>query len=316
MVGISDINAFWALIAQIFAAISAGFGAWAYISPSVNKRVKVKIIKDEFSDDFEEVMHLHARLFNYDVADDSADFRRWLSSRREGDFDDNGCADLLVCAKSDGHVVGYVFCQYYLKNQCAFISYIGIDSDVTEARRDAVPFMLQYLAKYFLKRAWQWRFVIAEVEEYKRSNYGGSFEYVPHAKKLMLTFQHAAWKLRSRLKLNINVYHILRKYWQPALRPEDIEACEARDSRDFSQWLLYIPNKDYGLSRAGSATSMSSVIYIEIIDFLLCTMYADAFSGDGKYREYLSKHKELLLMDIPPEIEVSTDVRRDANLRS
>jgi hypothetical protein len=249
---------------------------------------------------------LHQRLFSDFVADDYADLHRWIEdSGSNTDLD-----EILLVSKTDGMVVGYIFAQYYKSSEYLFVSYLGIDDENTKARKAGVALLLGSLLRYITKKGYPWKAIVGELEEFRRVNYGREVGYEPHAKKLMLVFQHCIRRLSSTYDLDTDVFRIFFDYLQPALRPEEIESRSKLDPRDLRQWVLFIPHERNVIRSANEQLYISKKEVLEILHFVLLQTYADAHRNSASFLNHLQSEWQRYKVDLPDRVEVTRSWRR------
>jgi hypothetical protein len=217
----------------------------------------------------------------------------------------------LLVAKDESVVVGYLYATYYKTSSYMFVNYLAIDDSSINARRMAACRLIQHLLNYARKHRYKWRAIIAEVEEFEKVSYGNEQSYEPHARKMMRVFQHAVRKIAKKCKVNTDLYRILCEYHQPALRPDEIDQYDRTDSRDYKQWLLYIPMDESEVMSALGGKFLSKQAVLGIIKFIFLEVYLDAYATSQAYHGYLKRKAVELGESIPEMVEITADCRRN-----
>lgn len=289
----------WSEYADVFVKIAAPiatiYGLYKFIEMKIRYRPSIKRITDPNSAEFYDTMNLHQNYFSDNVADDHTDFARWIEEKHD-DFE-----DILICMKYDRKVVGYMFAQFYKKEEIVFLSYLAIDQTCAEARQKCCELLLQYLVKYVNKKKLKWRYIVAEIEEKKRSAITNKLEM--HAPQLMRTFQFAAKKVENIVGQRLIVYRLKCDYFQPILRPEDIGIVD-NNTEDFRQWILYIPNSANQIHKEIDKNKCK-----EIFEFLFKRLYSDSFVDNSEYQLYIKNELERQLSRVGETVYISDNWR-------
>lgn len=288
--------------------IVGGIAGYIYAAKKwVWARPRVKRVVRPDDDDLEEIWRIHDAEFVGDVADELKDLRRWVAEaaaarkKRPLRLD-----EFLLCVKSGQTVLGYLFAQYYTKSQLIFISYIALNDDILEAKKQdtkVVCLLFNELLKQLKKQRYDWRAIVGEFEVYKRES------FVPHARILMRTFQSALAKFQSQHGLRTDLFRICIDYTQPILRPEDLDT--AVIDATYDQWLAFIPrdpNKVL-LPKEGRKIFVDKSLVLDILRSVYLEIYFDAFPDDERYKNYLQSEFQKHVEKLPMKVELTSDFR-------
>jgi hypothetical protein len=309
---LSGTEAFFRLIGAILSPFVTLKRVVSWARSIYLNRLNVRRITER-DDDFVAMCELHDRLFPHDVVGDNpTDIERWLEESR-ANVSNTALDDILLVSKFQNEVVGYIYAQYYKDSRYIFVSYLGIDDQVLEARQKAATLLLRELLKYARTSGYAWKGIVGEIEEYRRMNYGRENGYELRARKLMYAFQRDIRKIATKFRMHAEVYRLYFKYLQPALRVEDIEDRNALDERELKQWILYVPHDQNAREIAKSEDGtlyISRHLTLEILQFILLQTYADAHQGNSRYFVHLEQELDKYAKLLPENVEVTREWRR------
>ena len=97
--------------------------------------------------------------------------KRWIGEIDENyaQDGDNKFDDIMLALKLRDEVVGYLYAQHYVNRQIIFISYLGYNERIRQARNGVGPTeLLKKLIEICKRSSPPWKTVLGEVEQIKR----------------------------------------------------------------------------------------------------------------------------------------------------
>ena len=302
------------IIVALLTIVGAIYVFYRKIEGWLFHRLKVKQITRSDDRDLEDVWSIHQNEFTEAVADEFTDLQRWLDedaqSRKTGtlQFD-----EFLLCVKSSGKVLGYLFAQYYIKSQLIFLSYVAVNTTLPMAKRresEVVIKLFRELIRLIERQNYNWRGIVGEFESQRIGR------FYSHAQMLMVAFQRTLRKLRDSFDPRAELYRICIDYRQPILRPDDLSSPAVDAS--YNQWLVFLPH-DHEVIIQGwedGGRFIDRTLALDILRFVYLDVYFDAFGDNDVYKKYLQEEFNKCAQKVPERIEVKSNWRaHEANER-
>ena len=178
-------------------------------------RLNATQILDPDDDDLLGIWALQVREFGKKEVDPYPEMQRWIREMREaassGQSDLN---EILLALKLESEVVGYLYAQHYIEQQLIFVSYLGVDKDVREAKFHGAEVLLRKLISICDCFAISWTAIVGEVERIRHDKDNNSFlffyAFSRYSKKLSTDQDTGALFLLDLI------------YEQPALSPSEL----------------------------------------------------------------------------------------------
>jgi hypothetical protein len=237
------------------------------------------------------IERLHA-YFEGEAGDSIEDMKSWIDEWNISRVYENRKMDeILIVVRQKFNVIGYIWGQYYLSDQYAFISYVRRDDvDRDRVRNSIFPLLLSTFYREIEKSGLEWKAIIAELEHSKIDKFGRDMS----AHKLFYVFSDAAKKMKKNKRYNINVYRLCMHYCQPVLLPHDVPVdYQPRIIPSMYQWILYCPRNTNKIIEKQGKKYLSKIEASEVLSFIYERLYADAFPASKaaiyeNYQKYLT----------------------------
>ena len=240
----------------------------------------VKHITDPDDDDLFAIWELQQRDFSDEVADDYHEMQRWIreiktnyAQKGDGKFN-----DIMLALKLQDNVIGYLYAQHYVNRQIIFISYLGYDENVVEARQGIGPTELLKKLVELCKSARPWKAIVAEVEQLKRGRNDNS-------RQMFVRFKRYERKLQELLGTSGKLFILDFDYIQPAAKPIDV----GKNPTDAQiQRLLFFARDVNSLDKTPTGKYvLPGNEAVKLLDAVISCVYGDAYRDDEEYQKHL-----------------------------
>jgi hypothetical protein len=247
-----------------------------------SQSLTVKHITDPEDIDLFAIWELQEREFADEIADNHHDMQRWIPEidKNYAQDGDDKFDDIMLALKLLDDVVGYLYAQHYVNRQIIFISYLGYDENIREARHGKGPTELLKKLVQICQRSPRppWKAIVAEVEQFKRGRSN-------HARDLFVKFRWYERGLQELLGTAGKLFILDFDYIQPAAKPIDIGKSPS-DSQ--IQRLLLFARDVNSLDKTPTGNYvLPGDEAVKLFDAVISCVYGDAHRDDEGYQQYL-----------------------------
>ena len=242
----------------------------------------VKRIIDQDDPDLYSIWELQAAEFSDATGDNYDDMKGWISEIDENYAQDGEkFDDIMLALKLRDEVVGYLYAQHYVNRQIIFISYLGYNEQIREARNGVGPTeLLKKLIKICERSSPPWKAVVGEVEQIKRGR-------AKHSHDLFVKFRWCERGLRELFTTPGKLFMLDFDYIQPAIKPDDIKI-DVSNAPDLVQKLLFFARDVNSLHKDPTGKPvLTGDEAIKLFDAVISCVYGDAYRDDEEYQQYL-----------------------------
>jgi hypothetical protein len=195
--------------------------------------------------------------------------------------------NIILVAKLRKEVIGFLICHFYVERRKAIISYLGINSQIIEAKRSASKVLFNKLKTVLLKHEDECDFIFFDLQ--------GVDSSLPQSEKLKRKARPILFK-RIAKRLGVRAYLLQFNYICPKVSMSD-------KAREYPFTLMCIPVHGQLAPKIPKKTVMEFLIFI----------YLDCYGGiysvsDPKFKAYndylkekLKQYEETLPDAIPTE---------------